>query len=287
MMPYRRAFFGLLGSLAVIIGWLWLAGMAPWVAVLEMGLYLFVQAMIMARAMAEGGMLMAEGSFTPLDVFGVFTSKSAVGPSNLTALAFTHSMFTRDLRGMTFTAFLDGQKLAEGTGLTLRRLLVAILFALVVAFLLALLVQLWLPYRNGAAVSLYSFAYRANNIQFWRENLPYMGGELRYQPDAPLWLGIGAGVTALLAFFRTQFYWWPFHPLGYAMCCSWTLIVFWFPIFVAWLLKAVTIRYGGMRLFARVRPFFLGLVFGEFTSATMWTLLAIFFDLPVPAFPWP
>ena len=51
--------------------------------------------------------------------------------------------------------------------------------------------------------------------------------------------------------------------------------------------EAVTIRYGGMRLFARVRPFFLGLIFGEFTCATMWTLLAIFFDLPVPAFPWP
>ena len=44
---------------------------------------------------------------------------------------------------------------------------------------------------------------------------------------------------------------------------------------------------GGMRLFAKLRPFFLGLIFGEFTCATMWTLLAIFFDVPVPAFPWP
>jgi hypothetical protein len=287
MMSYRWAFLGLLGSFAVIIGWLWLAGMAPWVAVLEMGGYVFIQAMIMARAMAEGGVLMAEGSFTPMDILGAFTSKRIVGPSNLTVLAFTHSMFTRDLRGMTFTGFLDAQKLAEGVGLNLRKLLVAILFAVVVAFLLALVVQLWLPYRKGAAVLLYSYAYRANNIQFWRENLPYMAGEIRYQPDAPIWLGLGAGVTALLALLRLRFFWWPLHPLGYAMCCSWTLIVFWFPILVAWLLKSLVIRYGGMPLFARLRPFFLGLIFGEFSCATLWTLLAIFFNVPVPAFPWP
>jgi hypothetical protein len=287
MMSYRWAFFGLVGCCAVIVGWLWLAGMSPWIIALEMGVYLFVQAIIMARAMAEGGVLMAEGSFTPLDILGAFTSKSTVGAANLSALAFTHSMFTRDLRGMTLTGFLDAQKLGEGVGLSLRRLLVAIVFALIVAFLIALAVHLWLPYRKGAAILLYSYAYRANNIAFWREFAPFMAGELRYQPDAPLWLGLGAVGTALLALLRMRFYWWPLHPLGYAMCCSWTLIVFWFPIFVAWLIKSLVIHYGGMRLFAKFRPFFLGLIFGEFTCATMWTLLAIFFDVPVPTFPWP
>jgi hypothetical protein len=254
---------------------------------LEMGVYLFVQAIIMARAMAEGGVLMAEGSFTPFDILGAFTSKNVVGASNLTVLAFTHSMFTRDLRGISLTGFLDGQRLAEGVGLHLRRLLVAIVFGLVVAFLLALAVQFWLPYRKGAAIQLYGYAYRSNNIAFWREFAPFMAGEIRYQPDAPFWLGVGAAVTALLAMLRLRLYWWPLHPLGYAMSCSWTVIVFWFPLLVAWLIKALVIHYGGMRLFAKLRPFFLGLIFGEFTCATMWTLLAIFFDVPVPAFPWP
>src|SRR5207249_2111084 len=150
----------------------------------------FVQAMIMGRAMAEGGALMAEGSFTPMDILGAFTTKAVVGPGSLTVLAFTHAMFTRDLRGMTFTAVLDAQKMGREVGLALRRVLGVIVFALVVAFLLSLAVQLWLPYRHGAAVSLYSYAYRANNIQFWRENLPYMNGELRPpDPSAPLWLG--------------------------------------------------------------------------------------------------
>jgi hypothetical protein len=84
-----------------------------------------------------------------------------------------------------------------------------------------------------------------------------------------------------------RFYWWPLHPLGYAMSASWTVIVFWFPMLVAWLLKLLTIRYGGMRLYAAVRPFFLGMIFGEFTLATIWTLISILWDTPVPFFPWP
>ena len=58
-------------------------------------------------------------------------------------------------------------------------------------------------------------------------------------------------------------------------------------IFVAWLLKAAVIRYGGMRFYARARPFFLGMIFGEFALATIWTLISSIWNTPVPSFPWP
>jgi hypothetical protein len=287
MLSYRAAFFGLIGSFVVIVAWLSAAGMSPWLALFEMGIYVFVQSLIMGRAMAEGGLLMAEGSFTPLDLFGAFTPRRGLGPANLTVLAFTQAMFTRDLRGMPFTGFLDGQRLAEGVGMNLRRLAVVFAVALLVSFLVAVSLQLWLPYRKGAAVALYSFAYQSNPTQFWRENAPLMRGELEYSPDAPLWVAVGALVTVFLAVMRMRFYWWPLHPLGYAMCASWTVIVFWFPIFVAWLLKSAAIRYGGLPFYARARPFFLGLIFGEFALATIWTLISSIWNTPVPSFPWP
>ena len=60
--------------------------------------------------------------------------------------------------------------------------------------------------------------------------------------------------------------------LGYALSGSWTLIVFWFPCLIAWLCKVLILRYGGMRLYVWARPFFLGMVLGEFTMAVLWTL---------------
>jgi hypothetical protein len=286
MLPPRTALLGLIGCSAVIIAWLWAAGMTPPVALLEMGGYLLVQGLVMGRAMAEGGMLMAEGSFTPTDLYGAFAPRAALGAGNLTVLAFTEAMFTRDLRGMPFSGFLDGQKLGEGVGLNLRRLVPVFAAAFVLTLALAIPLHLWLPYRRGA-VTMYSYTYRSNATQFWRENAPLMRGDMSYRPQAGGWLLVGAGVCALLALLRMRFYWWPLHPLGYAMSASWTVIVFWFPMLVAWLLKLLTIRYGGMRLYATVRPFFLGMIFGEFTLATIWTLISILWDTPVPSFPWP
>ena len=51
-------------------------------------------------AAKRGLKILTSPAFTPLDILGAFTSKRIVGPSNLTVLAFTHSMFTRDLRGI-------------------------------------------------------------------------------------------------------------------------------------------------------------------------------------------
>src|SRR5206468_1495789 len=84
MLSPRVALFGLIGCGLVILVWLWAAGMSPPVAVLEMGGYLLVQGLVMGRAMAEGGMLMAEGSFTPTDIYAAFAPRAALGAGNLT-----------------------------------------------------------------------------------------------------------------------------------------------------------------------------------------------------------
>jgi len=86
---------------------------------------------------------------------------------------------------------------------------------------------------------------------------------------------------------RARFWWWPFHPLGYALCASWTMIVFWFPVLIAWILKTLIARYGGMRLYTRARPFFLGLILGEFSMAVLWTGISALTRTPAPFFPWP
>src|SRR5438445_12128025 len=132
-----------------------------------MGGYLLVQGLVMGRAMAEGGMLMAEGSFTPTDLYGAFAPRAALGAGNLTVLAFTEAMFTRDLRGMPFSGFLDGQKLGEGVCLNDRRLVPVFAATFVLTLAAAIPLPLWLPYRPGA-VTLYAPTYPTNSPQFWR-----------------------------------------------------------------------------------------------------------------------
>ena len=59
----------------------------------------------------------------------------------------------------------------------------------------------------------------------------------------------------------------PFHPLGY--CIGPGLIWHWSPFFIAWLLKLVILRYGGLRFYRRALPFFLGLVLGDYVLGAL------------------
>lgn len=76
-----------------------------------------------------------------------------------------------------------------------------------------------------------------------------------------------------LMFMRYRFLWWPLHPLGFPLAESYPLQLSWFSIFIAWLLKSIILKYGGVKLYRRLRPFFLGLVLGHICVAAFWLVV--------------
>jgi hypothetical protein len=47
---------------------------------------------------------------------------------------------------------------------------------------------------------------------------------------------------------------------------------FWFCFFVAWVAKALIIRFGGMKAHNSAVPFFLGLILGDYVVGSLWSL---------------
>ena len=86
-------------------------------------------------------------------------------------------------------------------------------------------------------------------------------------------MGIGAFVMGLLTVMRHKFLWWPLHPLGLTVAGSRVMDWTWFSIFLAWLVKVIALRYGGPKVYRSLRPFFLGLVLGQFVSVGIWTII--------------
>ncbi len=283
----RTALWGMVASVAGVLIFCNAAGMSLPAAILEFGVYLLVQSVIMARSTAESGLPMTEGSFTPMDIYTVAARPRTLGASNLTILSFTDALLARDLRGLVLTGFLDGQKMGDGLKVERRVLPGVFTAALVFAIPIAAAISLYLPYHLGG-VNMYSYVYQQNSTtQFWRENTPYMQAADEFTWTTPVWFAVGAVVTAGLSFMRRQFVWWPLHPLAYALDCSWTVVVFWFPALVAWICKTALGRYGGVKIYQRARPLFLGLIFGEFLMAVFWTVISAIFHTRAPFFPWP
>ncbi len=288
LFSYRVAFWGLIGAFVVLVAWTAWIGMSWWVAGLVFAIYLMVQGLVMARCTAEGGLLITEGCFTPMDIL-TMENYARLSPRNLTAMAFMDAMFFRDLRGITLTGYLDAQKLGNELNLHRRQLLTALVVGIVSAIGVAFVFQLWLPYQYGA-LNLYGYVYQRQPIQFFQENAPFMGGggaEAEVPAFRPVMFLLGFLITLGLAWGRATFTGFPLHPLGFAMSATWGVIILWFSMFIAWLIKAPLLRYGGMPMYRRARPFFLGMVFGEFFSAAVWAMLALFFGVETPNYPWP
>ena len=287
LMPYPTAVWGFIVSMILAIVWCYAAGLNLGFAAFEILVYICIIAVVMARSTAEGGLLMTETSFRPIDLYQLIASKATLGAQSLTILSFLDAIFTRDQRGLILTGFLDGLKIRDRVGMSYRSLLGVFVLGSTLAFLCAALIHLWLPYTHGANY-MYSYTYRGNPLWAFQDNVAAiegLGTDLR--TTGGLFFGIGMLVTTGLVILRMLYWWWPLHPLGYALSASWTLIVFWFPVLIAWVIKTPVLRYSGIRQYQRLRPFFLGMVFGEFSMAVVWTLISWGANVPAPFFPWP
>lgn len=287
LVSYRTAFIGLGVCFAAIVLWLTLAGMSPLLAAAQMGIYLFLVAVVMTRSVSEAGILMTETSFLPSHLIRLVQPLPLLGAQNLSLLALTDTVFTRDLRGVLLSPIMDSQKMANETGVRPRALLLPLGIAVVVAFAVASYFFLLFSYRLGH-VNLYGYP-NANAGNMYNQSLSVIKGAYR-PPDATAYGGLALGVivATLLVVLRARLAWFPLNPLGYAIAPTWTMYVFAWPFFLAWLIKSIVNRYGGIRLYRRIAPFMLGMILGEFTMAVLWALLSTpGIGLNAPMFPWP
>ena len=76
----------------------------------------------------------------------------------------------------------------------------------------------------------------------------------------------GTLFTFALTALRHRFVWWPLYPVGYGITGTWAVNFFWSSVLVVWVIKWCVLRFGGLRTFRRLAPFFLGMLFGEFST---------------------
>ena len=194
---------------------------------------------------------------------------SILGAKGLVALNFTF-IWQGESRTSPMVACSNGLKLAEMIPGSKTRLFWGIMLALVCSLGGAAYMTLKLAYTYGAInLSLINWA----GAHGW----PYVGPTILNMPEANMrgWLftGIGALVEALLMVAQHRWFWWPFHPVGFAIAVGWLTSQIWFSALIAWILKVVIVRFGGVNFFQSMKPFFLGLILGEVVISGIWGVI--------------
>jgi hypothetical protein len=282
----RAALAGLLLSLLGLSVWCSLAGLSFWLALLQWSVYLFVVTLVLARSTAEGGLIATEVSFRPADFYAMVSPIQTMGAANMTAMSFLDAAWFRDQRSLVLAGMLDAMRVGRMTGVQRRTMLGALLSALLLSAACSILFQIWLPYRQGA-LEFYSYLFQGNPVWGFQYYQSQWANPGLFHWGNALFFGIGMLVTLALSALRSLYPWWPLHPLGYALCGSWTMLLLWFPCLLTWIIKGALLRYGGMRAFVQFRPLFLGMILGEFSMAILWTAIGALAHAPAPSFPWP
>lgn len=279
-MRYKTAVIG------AILGVLFLSmsmksiGMSPLVAVAAFLIY-FILATAIARMRAELGPPVHDLHFSGPD-YMITTSAGLNKLSGGDFVGLTYFYwFNRAYRGHPMPIGIEGMKMAQITKSSQRKFLFAIMLAALLGGFAAFWAYLDQAYRLGLAAKVHgqsAFAVEAfNNLSKWwaRPN----------QMSSPNWganfaMIQGFVVCALLGYARLRIFSFPFHPIGYAISGSWSMNLVWLPILIAWALKVVTLRYGGLKLYKELIPLFLGLILGEMIMGSLWSLIGLAFNIP-------
>lgn len=176
-----------------------------------------------------------------------------------------------------FSSFAS-YKFASLAGLSSRNTFYTLLAALTIAPLASHLGFLSLLHTVGG-----------RNIPMWRSWFEGIGERISQMPDwwsgAPAqepWVPhfvLGLVISAVLSWLRSRFVWFPLEPIGFILGTTASSLLFglWMPFLVAWILKTLTMRVGGARLYeSRGVPLatgaavgcFIGMIFG----GMMWIL---------------
>jgi hypothetical protein len=268
LLPYRTAFYGVVGGVAALVAFWMVIGMTLLPAVIAVLLYLLV-AFAVTRIRAEAGSQHTIWGVEPMDSFTLVDS-SLLGRSNLIGAGLNH-WFWRANRSHAMPAQLEGLRIWHGAGLAPRSLLWPMVLATILSVVAGPWACLHVGYREGALSKCLGYSrWTGTEIYGWLSNALTAGQTFSW----PRWFAVFAasGLTLGLWALQMRFTWFPLHPLGY--CAGPMLVWIWLPFFIAWVIKSVVIRYGGQRVYRRLIPFFFGLIVGDYLTGAVWSLIS-------------
>jgi hypothetical protein len=270
IMTYRQAVFGLAGGLAVMCVWLAYSGMPALLVVpfVIVALILFVG---LTRVVAESGMAEAVAPSIAPGVLISGVGSGVFGPKGLVSMSMTY-VWLSDMRIFVMATAAHTLKLSQEIPGSRRPMFWAMVAGVVIAMAASIPLTIHWSYQKGGPQL---------NDWFWGGS-PQAAGKwvndmILNKPQANLvgWVLTAGGflVMGWLTSMRQQIMWWPFHPLGFALAGIWMMDQLWSTILLTWLIKAAIMHYGGVKSFQRARPFFLGLILGQFACNGGWLVL--------------
>ena len=282
-LTYRGAIFGLIVALLFLVVFCYYGGANIGIMLAFFVIYYMISIAI-TRMRAELGTPVHDLHYSgPDQILTRVVGTRKLGRDNLVMFSLFW-FINRAYRSHPMPHQLEGFKIMERTNMSMRRIVFALMFAAAMGSLAGFWALIDRGYQLGMEVRAYSPSLSAFGIEPYRRLTDWL-----QSPTGPLipetsFTVFGYLMTTILMLFRMRFVWWPFHPAGFAISTSWGMNVTWGCLFMSWLVKLIILKYGGPVRYRKIAPFFLGLILGEFTIGSLWTIIGIVGGMPTYGF---
>ena len=235
--------------------------------------YLIVVAL--ARLVAAGGLFLVDSAFTPQSLLGSFAGTTAFSPAGQGVLGGMQSIYGRfDMNPAYFT--LNAVRAADVTGANKRTLGVLGALAVVFVYVLSCGIILSSAYHHGGAARFQVYPLTGNALGQWNVVASAVQNPALPVRAAFSWAASGAALVAVLTLLQIRFTGWPLSPVGLAVATSWnTTNQIWSSVLVGWLCSAAVRRWGGLKSYVALKPFFLGLILGNMVAVVLTSLVGM------------
>jgi hypothetical protein len=275
--PYRTIALILLASTTFIVGWMMAVGMSLPVACLQTAL-IYTAYLTVAKFTAASGFthllpVFAKGG----GALKQFIGTSSMRPGDFVGVELVNSStFFGNDRIPSWPALPHHFRLFGDRARPLIMWLAPIAFA--VGLIASFTSIVYLAYTEGGQnLHTAPFTGRSNSaaVRLWDNMTRDITGNTPtvFDPAKMLvWL-IGGLEAILFVALRNRATWWPLHPIGLAFQNTSGPRIYAFSIFLTWASKSLLLRIGGIALYRRAAPYFIGLPIGYVTGIAVSSLV--------------
>ncbi|MCK4299851.1 MAG: hypothetical protein KAX80_09975, partial [Planctomycetes bacterium] len=269
---YPVAVWGLIIAFVFLMGWLRSAGMEYYQGALFLLSSLIVY-LGLAKVIAMAGLISLRSPMDSTWLIPDFLGSQRFSAQNLGGFSLMQTMRAMNKGGFMPSAS-NSARLSDFFHKGKRTVGWAVVIFGALGLVVCFIAWAYLGNQTGAqnwGGGRYAGQWAYNKITAVQKNQPPVQWE-----GLTFW-SIGVVVMGLLTAVRYRVSWWPFHPVGFAIGWNWPIRASAFAVFLTWGTKMVILRVGGINLYRRCRPFFLGMLVGYTLGVTVSFLIDLLF----------
>lgn len=273
---------------ALFVGQLVLAGL-DWQLALVYTVLAFMVHIVVSRLIAETGCFVVGTYVYPCVMIWAFCGTAALGPQTLLIMFLVSTVLVSGPGWAPMPFFVQALKLGDVYRLDVQRLLKWGVAVVVLSLLVAIPATIYWQYQHGGpTLTAPTLSWTRRTASFPFENMVEVRQRLRAQdlletseslngwrrlghlaPDGRQALAffLALGIALVFCLARLRVAWWPLHPMGFVFLGGFPAYYLWFSFFLAWILKKAVTRYGGARLYERLKPLMVGIIAGSMLGA--------------------